>query len=206
MLKLGLTRARGRVLLFLLLSCSMCFGQSKPEPVKEFPLWKFDELTAPGSCRNKGRFQDKEYCDSQVVDQILAEGKEAIPILIGQLTDTRKTKHPVYDLWNYTAAGDIANTLLFDLFTASDWTIAPMPELESLQMECAHPGEPCWRKFLRKNGREFVQKQWRAAWTTNKDRIYWDRKDRCFRMAPVAPHGELTGRAALTPATAPAQN
>jgi hypothetical protein len=206
MLKVGLTRVHGLVLVFLLFSCSMCFGQSKPEPVKEFPLWKFDELTAPGSCRNKGRFQDKEYCDSQVVDQILAQGKEAIPILISQLTDTRKTKHPIYDLWSYTAAGDIANTLLFDLFTASDWTIAPLPELESLQMECSHPGESCWRKFLRKNGREYVQKKWRAAWETNKDRIYWDEPARCFRLMQGAPKGELAGRAALTPATAPAQD
>lgn len=206
MLRVDLTRIGGLVLLALLFACSSALGQSKSEPVKEFPLWKFDEMTAHGSCRNKGRFQDKEYCDSQVVDQVLALGKDAIPILIGQLTDTRQTKHSIYDLWNYTAAGDIANTLLFDLFTASDWSIAPMPELDSLRMECSHPGESCWRKFLHKKGRKFVQDQWQSAWDTNKDRIYWDEKARCFRVMPHAPQGELAGRAAPTSAPTAARN
>ena len=150
-------------------------------------------MTAPGSCRAKGRFQDKEYCDSQVVNQILALGKDAIPFLISELTDDRKTKHPIYDLWTYTAAGDIANSFLFDLFTAPDWTVSPMPELESLHMECSHPGEPCWRKFLHKNGRKFVQEQWRAAWEANKDRIYWDESARCFRLMLVTSQQRLTG-------------
>jgi hypothetical protein len=196
MCKTCLSRAGEFVLVFVVLACSTAFGQTKPAPAEEFPLWKFDEMTAHGSCRTKGRFQDKEYCDSQVVDQILALGKDAIPILISQLTDTRKTKHPVYDLWAYTAAGDIANSLLFDLFTARDLTISPMPQLDSLQMECDRPGERCWRKFLQKNGRKFVQDQWRAAWDANKDRIYWDEKARCFRVVPLASQGELVGHAA----------
>jgi hypothetical protein len=176
------------LLVFFLLSlcCSSeTRAQTGPSPARDIQLWRFDELTAPGSCRAKGRFQDKEYCDSQVVNQILALGKDAIPFLISELTDDRKTKHPIYDLWSYTAAGDIANSFLFDLFTAPDWTMPPMPELESLHMECTHPGESCWRKFLHKNGRKFVQEQWRAAWEANKDRLYWDESARCFRLMPV---------------------
>ncbi len=181
-------------LLFLLfLGSPDTLAQAGPSPAKEIQLWKFDELTAPGSCRAKGRFQDKKYCDSQVVDEILALGKDAIPFLISELTDDRKTKHPVYDLWSYTAAGDIANSLLFDLFTAPDWTVSPIPELESLHMECSHPGEPCWRKFLRKNGRKFVQDQWRAAWEANKDRIYWDETAHCFRLMPAISRERLAG-------------
>jgi len=184
------------LLLFFLLSLSCpseSLAQTGALPANEIQLWRFDELTAPGSCRAKGRFQDRANCDSQVVNQILALGKEAIPYLISELTDDRKTKHPIYDLWSYTAAGDIANSLLFDLFTAPDWTVSPIPELESLHMECNHPGEPCWRKFLHKNGRKFVQEQWRAAWEANKERIYWDENARCFRLMLVATRERQAG-------------
>ena len=72
--------------------CSLLVGRSglcqtaSPTP-KEFPLWKFDEMTTYPKCRAKGRMQDKGYCDSKLVDQIVAKGKAAIPILISQLTD-----------------------------------------------------------------------------------------------------------------------
>ncbi|HTY61221.1 MAG TPA: hypothetical protein VMG30_03085 [Acidobacteriota bacterium] len=49
------------------------------------------------SCRAKGRFQDRDYCDSKVIDRIVADGKDAIPILISQITDVRWIKEPVYD-------------------------------------------------------------------------------------------------------------
>lgn len=185
-------RSAGLLLsLTLLCGCGDTHAQPGPLPAKEIQLWRFDELTAPGSCRAKGRLQDRNYCDSQVVNQILALGKEAIPFLISELTDDRKTKHSIYDLWTYTAAGDIANSFLFDLFTSPDWTIPPMPELESLHMECTRPGEPCWRKFLHKNGRKFVQDQWRAAWEANKERIFWDETARCFRLMPTPAQQDL---------------
>jgi hypothetical protein len=184
---------RGLLLLFFVARCALAGAQSKPAAPGEIALWRFDELTTPGSCRMMGRFQDKEYCDSQVVDQVLALGKNAIPILISELTDTRKTKHSVYDLWKYTAAGDIANSLLFDLFTSSDLRMADMPELDALQMECKKPGEPCWRKFLRRKGRKFVQEQWEAAWNAHKNSIYWDVNARCFRLYAPAPQDQVAG-------------
>jgi hypothetical protein len=183
----------GVVSLFLLVCCSFAEGQTKPAATDEIPLWRFDELTTPGSCRTMGRFQDKEYCDSKLVDQVLALGKDAIPLLISELTDTRKTKHSVYDLWKYTAAGDIANSLLFDLFTTSDLRMADMPELDSLQMECKKPGEACWRKFIQKKGRKFVQEQWEAAWNVHKDSIYWDEHAHCFKLRSSVPQEQMAG-------------
>ncbi len=179
--------------LFWLFCCTFVPAQIIPAPVDEIPLWKFDEMTAPSSCRTMGRFQDKEHCDSQVVDQVLALGKNAIPLLISELTDTRRTNHSIYDLWKYTAAGDIANSLLFDLFTSPDLTVTSLPELDSLQMQCDKPGEPCWRKFLRKKGRKFVQEHWQAAWDAHKDSIYWDDKARCFKLLPATLPMELAG-------------
>jgi hypothetical protein len=197
MLLRTLTRSGGLALLCLLFFCSVCFAQSKPESVGEIPLWKFDEMTAPGSCRMRGRFQDKEYCDSKVVDQVLALGKKAIPLLISELTDERKTKHSIYDLWKYTAAGDIANSLLYDLFTAPDLRVSDMPELDPLQMDCQKPGESCWRKFLHKKGRKFVQEHWQTAWDVHKDHIYWDEGARCFRLMTTAPDSQLAGHVTI---------
>src|SRR5947207_13845642 len=82
--------------------CSLLAGRSglcqtaSPTP-KEFPLWKFDEMTRYPTCRAKGRLQDKEYCDSKLVDQIVAKGKTAIPSLILQLTDNRHTRRRIFD-------------------------------------------------------------------------------------------------------------
>jgi hypothetical protein len=101
-------------------------GQSATQKLKAFPLWNFDEVE--GTCRSKGRLQDKGYCESKLMDQIIAQGKAAIPILISQLTDdTRETKRPIYDYSGQTTAGDIAYFMVNDLFTDSNWTTFNMP-------------------------------------------------------------------------------
>lgn len=148
---------------------------------KSYPLWNFDEQGE--TCRAKGRLQDLEYCASHLMDQIVADGKEAIPILISQLRDTRATQKPIYDYWSRTTAGDIAYFILNDLFTDSDWKAFTMPGLESLKDPCDSYAEDCWDRFLKKHGRKFVQDQWLAAWNKNKDRIFWDDKARCFRVS-----------------------
>lgn len=165
----------------LLLVSLMLAAQPNP---KRFPLWKFDEK--PGMCRAKGRLQDKEYCSSKLMDKILAQGKDAIPILISQLTETRPTKEPIYDYWSLTTSGDVAYFILTDLFTDSDWKTFNMPGLEGLKDDCKENAENCWRDFLEKHGRKFVQDQWLAAWNANKDRVYWDDTARCFRVRAVS--------------------
>jgi hypothetical protein len=160
-------------------------GQTAEQTPKRFELWEFDE--AEGTCRAKGRLQDKEYCASKMVDQIVAQGKTAIPILISQITDSRRTPRAIYDYWDYTTAGDVATFLLNDLFTDSDWKTFNMPGLEGLRDKCEDPSWVCWHRFVRKHGRIFIQSQWLAAWNANKDRVYWSAEARCFRLAPKAP-------------------
>jgi hypothetical protein len=116
------------------------------------------------------------------MDQVVADGKAAIPILISQLTETRPTKEPIYDYWSRTTAGDVAYFILNDLFTDSDWTTFNMPGLKSFSDNCKSNAEDCWQRFLKKHGRTFVQHEWLAAWSRNKDRVYWDEKNRCFRL------------------------
>jgi hypothetical protein len=168
-------------------------AQSPLKKPKTYPLWDFDEQGH--TCRAKGRLQDRGYCASHLMDRIVADGKDAIPILISQLRDARSTKEPIYDYWSLTTAGDVAYFILNDLFTDSNWTSFNMPGLESLQDKCDSYAEDCWQRFLKKHGRKFVQDQWLAAWKKNKDRIYWDDKARCFRLssqtkAKLLPHNQ----------------
>jgi len=168
-------------------------AQSPLKKPKVYPLLEFDEQGH--TCRAKGRLQDRDYCASHLMDRIVADGKDAIPVLISQLRDTRPTTEPIYDYWSLTTAGDVAYFALDDLFTDSDWKTFNMPGLESLKEPCNSYAEDCWLRFLKKHGRKFVQDQWLAAWKKNKDRIYWDDKARCFRLssrakAKMLPHNQ----------------
>ena len=151
---------------------------------KGFPLWNFDEVAE--TCRAKGRLQDTGYCQSKLMNRIVAQGKSAVPILISQLTETRATKEPIYDFWSETTGGDVAYFILTDLFTDADWKTFNMPGLETLRDPCDGLAETCWRQFLTKHSRKFVQEQWLAAWNANKSRVYWNEKARCFRVATKA--------------------
>jgi len=151
---------------------------------KTYQLWNFDEQGF--SCRAKGRLQDRDYCASHMMDQIVADGKSAIPILISQLRETRPSPKPIDDYWTQTTSGDIAYFILTDLFADSDWKTFTMPGLKALREPCDRYAEDCWDRFLKKHGRSFVQKQWPSAWNKNKDRIYWDDTARCFRVSSAA--------------------
>lgn len=169
-------------IVFSLLWVQPCFAQSKQTP--EFQLWRFDE-TQHG-CGAKGRLQDKTYCSSKIVDDVIARGKASLPMLISELSDTRTTKTPVFDFWSYTAAGDVAFALLNDLFTGDDWKTFNMtgaPGWDAVREHCSAASEQCWRQYLRKHGRRYVQQKWMSAWHDNKDRIRWDAKARCFRLS-----------------------
>ncbi len=172
------------VLLAGMFAQTIAGAQSALKKPKAYPLWEFDDQSH--SCRAKGRLQDRDYCASHLMDRIVADGKEAIPLLISQLRDARPTKEPIYDYWSLTTAGDVAYFILTDLFTDSNWTSFNMPGLEALNEKCDSYAEDCWQRFLKKHGRKFVQDQWLAAWNKNKDRIYWDENARCFRLYPQA--------------------
>jgi len=46
------------------------------------------------------------------MDQIVADGKSAIPILISQITDSRWIAEPVYDFWPRIRTGELAYFIL----------------------------------------------------------------------------------------------
>lgn len=156
-------------------------AQSSPQAPYSFPLWNFDEEYH--TCRAAGRLQDRRYCQSQVMDTIVAQGKNAIPILIAQLTDSRKTTEPIFDFWSRTTVGDIAYFILMDLFTESDEVTFNLPGLSPPDLTACQLGaEVCWRGYVQEHGREAIQRQWRVEWDANKERVYWDDEARCFRV------------------------
>jgi len=170
------------------LSCLSCgafagelaFGQRPEQKPKSFPLLDFSQGE---HCHEKGRLQDQGMCQAKVIDQIMAQGKEAVPVLISQITDTRELKDPAFE-WNQMTVGDLTNAILEDLFTDSDWKTFNMPGLELIRPKCEDSAENCWQMVLKKHGRKFVQDQWLAAWNKNKVRVYWDAEARCFRLSP----------------------
>jgi hypothetical protein len=155
-------------------------AQNKSSPRRSYALssWRNE------GCRAKGRFQDREYCQSKVIDQILADGKSAIPTLISQIRDASLIKEPVYDFWPQIETGALAHFILSDLFLDDTWQHRTMPELFPDQACSADaPSWECWRRFRQKHTLKELQARWLEFWKVNQDRIYWDPKSRCFRLS-----------------------
>ena len=91
---------------------------------KKLMRWSHGTTT----CRAKGRFQDRGYCESKVINQVLADGKSAIPVLISQITDSRWIAEPVFDFWPRIRAGELAYFILANLLLDDTWTKSTMPD------------------------------------------------------------------------------
>ena len=101
-----------RLVAFLSLMSPLASGQTVAARPKAYPLSTWSNMT----CRSKGRFQDREYCASPVIDRIVADQKSALPVLIAQITDSRWIAEPVYDFWPRIRAGELAYFILENLF------------------------------------------------------------------------------------------
>jgi hypothetical protein len=134
-------------------------------------------------CMAKGRVQD---CSGSLMRQILADGENAIPVLISQLTETARTKYQIADYWGDTRSGDVAYVVLTDLFTDSDlhtFGMPGVPDWSAVMKGCNSTAQGCWDEYLRKHGRMSVRQAWMHAWNLNKDKVYWDAKAQCFRLS-----------------------
>lgn len=153
-------------------------GYTQTRPAK-YPLTNFDNY----GCMAKGRVQD---CQGKVMQQILADGKAAIPILISQLTETAIAKNEIADYWGGTRSGDVAFVVLNDLFTEPDlhtFGMPGVPNWSAVQKGCNMAAQACWERYLRKHGRVSVRRAWQSAWKVHKSQIHWDSKAQCFRVS-----------------------
>lgn len=172
------TLFRTAFICLILLSPLCTASDAQTAHTKAYALSTWKNMT----CRAKGRLQDREYCASAVMDQIVSDGTSAIPILISQITDPRWIAEPVYDFWPRIRAGELAYFILGGLFVDDTWQKGTMPPLFP-QPHCDDASWVCWARFRKAHSLADLQAHWMKFWADNKDRIYWDEKARCFRLS-----------------------
>lgn len=165
--------------LIILVACFPAVAAYAESNQGKYQLTQFDNY----GCMAKGRVQD---CDGKVMRQILADGKNAIPVLISQLTETARAQKQIADYWGDTRSGDVAFVVLTDLFTESDgqtFDMPGVPDWPTVMNGCNSTASGCWHLYLRKHGRESIRRAWLRAWNSRKKQIEWDSKSRCFRIS-----------------------
>ena len=150
------------------------------------PLSEID-LSQIGHVAPKGRVQDKDYNDLVLIDQLLANGKDAIPFLISKLEDDTKINHQVLVCWPGPATvGDVAFVILMNFTTDSSWTRTTVPgaDRDSLlgKYDPTLPGVQRLSRFVEEHGRKPIRLKWEKIWAKYKDEIIWDEWQRCFRV------------------------
>ena len=146
------------------------------------------DISKIGHIAPKGRVQDKDYNELEVVDDLIANGKNSIPFLISKLDDGTVIRDHVMDFWPEVTVGDVALLILSDFSRDSTWTKETIPgaNWEGLLEARQNPDIPFWEYYdtqVRKHGRNWVKAKWEKIWTTYKDRIVWDDHERCFKLA-----------------------
>jgi hypothetical protein len=154
---------------------------SASQPLSEIDLSGIDRV-AP-----KGRVQDKDYNNLAVIDELLANGNDAIPFLITKLDDDTEISHHVFDFWPGPATvGDVAFVILTDFTTDSSWRTHTIPgtDLDSMlgNYDPRLPGVERLARFVEKHGRKPIRKKWEKIWAEQKDQIIWDERERCFTV------------------------
>src|ERR1039457_5825624 len=122
-----------RVALLALLGMPLAGNTRAQSRTDRFPLTQLNATFC-----GKGRLQDCDLGDP-VMRELLSRGKDAIPILISQLTDPARPKQQVFQFWNATSSGDIAYIILNDLFTEPDWktfNIPGVPDWKTINKDC----------------------------------------------------------------------
>lgn len=152
------------------------------KPLSEIDISKIGQITP------KGRVQDKEYSQLEVIDQLIANGKDSIPFLISKLEDGTIIRHHVIDYWpGPITVGDVAFTILSDFTTDSTWIRSTIPGTEADSILGKYdpnlPGVERLTRFVQKHGRRPIRRKWEEIWTRYKDRIVWDEQERCFKLA-----------------------
>jgi hypothetical protein len=168
-----------------LLTGGLSNAQSATHATLHFDLSKLGMVVnGQQICNDTGnRLQD---FPSPVMDQIIAAGPKAVPVLIRMIADRRtaNTREPLICYWPGMAIGDIAFCLLTDLFTdtsrktmvpGADWNALLGPSNNVAAWEQLHA-------FIKKHGSAGLQARWRAVWDEYGGQVLGDSKERCFKL------------------------
>jgi hypothetical protein len=139
-------------------------------------------------CEDKGRLQD---FPSKEMDRIIAAGKSVIPALIAMITDERNattSTEPVICYWYGMAVGDLAFCTLMDLFTDSTGGKTTMPGANWNDIigpdDGKRPVSDQFNIYVKRHGRKVLQAKWQRLWNKYETQMYWDSKERCFKLNP----------------------
>lgn len=147
------------------------------------------DLTRIGHVAPKGRVQDRELNQLPLIDELLAHGKGSIPFLIGKLDDETVIDGHVFDFWYETRVGDVALVILTHFFSTADEqpTIPGVGWDEFLERgnDKASMSEAVLRNYIEKYGRRKIKARWQKIWDDNKENIFWDETERCFRVSSL---------------------
>lgn len=153
------------------------------------PLSEID-LSKIGHIAPIDRVQDKEENQLKVVNDLIANGKDSIPFLISKLEDKTKINEPVLDFWGEIRVGDVAFVILTDFFSGASShhkeTITGVGWNEFLGCTNSDvPAQNCYLDYVEKHGRKTIKSRWQKIWEENKDKIYWDEAERCFKVKAI---------------------
>ena len=145
------------------------------------------DLAKIGHIQSKGRVQDEQYNRLEVVERLIAGGKESIPFLISQLESEKRVQGQVIDFWSKVTVGDLAFIILLDFFLDPTWsgsTISGLTWEEFLEVkkDSGQDAQQQLRSYISKHGRRQIKARWQRVWEENQERLYWDEKDRCFKL------------------------
>ena len=160
------------------------------------PLLARQETAAPlsdinlatiGAIASKGRVQDQDYNDLAIVKTLIAHPNDSVPYLISKLEDETKIEGHVIDHWYEVRVGDVALLMLTDFFTDSSWQNTTIPGVgwdEFLERGSNREltSEQVLRNYVSKHGRNEIKNRWQKIWQENSTRLFWDEKERCFRV------------------------
>ena len=138
----------------------------------------------------KGRVQDKDYNRHlPVIDALLEQGTNCIPLLIGMLTNQVEIDHQIVDYWPLITLGDAAFIILTDLTTDSSWKKSTIPGASwdeilgsKADTNILIPVYCQLQDFKDEHGSKEIQRRWQKIWQEHQEQIYWDAMDRCFKL------------------------
>ena len=160
---------------------------SEPTPK---PALELIDLTKVPRLNSKGRFQEGDTVTGEsnlVAREIVAAGKDAIPLLISKLEDEPEIDRGVKSFWGSLYVGDMALIILSDLFqdeTEMGSTIPGFAWDEFLERggDRSMTGEEVLRRYIEKYGRRKIKERWKAMWEQKRNAIFWDGKCYCYKV------------------------
>jgi hypothetical protein len=155
------------------------------KPLNEINLTEIKHISPKGRAQD-GSLEDEEFKELSIVDDLFAHGKNSIPFLIDKLDDETEMNRSVIDFWYRVYVGDIALVILNDFFTKEDGMTSTIQGFDWDEFferrNDKDMGEEILRKYIKNHGRKKIKARWQKFWNENKEKIYWDETEKCFKL------------------------